>query len=317
MQRFRNILVGVDLSCADRLAASELNPPTREAIKRATWLAERLRAKLTFFSAIDVSARTRELLQDDYDNTSKTVEAEARAVLSELAAKAAERNIEAEYGLVFGRPWIQITERVMRAGHDLVIAGTRDLGTLGRMLFGSTGVNLLRNCPCPVWITKPDQNWDDLNILIASDLSDVAQDAVAMGVSCGQLADGKVHLLHVVDHADDSRLMHTGVSRDKLEAFHKKAVEDAEHKLHEQLSFTDYRTIEKGVKVHVVEGRPETEILAAIERNNIDLLVMGTLARGGIPGMLVGNTAERLIPELACSILAVKPPDFQCPIDPQ
>ena len=54
MPRFCNIVVGVDLSHADRLAASELNPPTQEAVRRAIWLSAQLSAKLTFFSAIDL-----------------------------------------------------------------------------------------------------------------------------------------------------------------------------------------------------------------------------------------------------------------------
>jgi universal stress protein E len=41
---------------------------------------------------------------------------------------------------------------------------------------------------------------------------------------------------------------------------------------------------------------------------------MGTIGRGGMQGIMIGNTAERLLPEIQCSLLAVKPPDFVCPI---
>ena len=44
---------------------------------------------------------------------------------------------------------------------------------------------------------------------------------------------------------------------------------------------------------------------------------MGTVARGGFQRFLVGNTAERILPELPCSVLAVKPTDFVCPIEPE
>ncbi|MBV8313231.1 MAG: universal stress protein, partial [Planctomycetaceae bacterium] len=47
---------------------------------------------------------------------------------------------------------------------------------------------------------------------------------------------------------------------------------------------------------------------------NIDLLVMGTVGRTSAPGVMIGSTAERLFPEVTCSVLAVKPPDFRCPI---
>jgi nucleotide-binding universal stress UspA family protein len=45
-----------------------------------------------------------------------------------------------------------------------------------------------------------------------------------------------------------------------------------------------------------------------------DLVVMGTVSRGGIPGLLMGNTAERLIDRIDCALLTVKPQDFVCPI---
>ena len=42
---------------------------------------------------------------------------------------------------------------------------------------------------------------------------------------------------------------------------------------------------------------------------------MGTLARTGISGLVMGNTAERLLPLLPCSVLAIKPEGFECPLD--
>jgi nucleotide-binding universal stress UspA family protein len=41
---------------------------------------------------------------------------------------------------------------------------------------------------------------------------------------------------------------------------------------------------------------------------------MGTVARGGIAGLLIGNTAERMLRKLPCSVLAVKPEGFVCPV---
>jgi hypothetical protein len=44
------------------------------------------------------------------------------------------------------------------------------------------------------------------------------------------------------------------------------------------------------------------------------MLVMGSLGRVGIAGMLIGDTAESLIRSVHCSVLALKPPDFLCPV---
>lgn len=314
MQRFRNILVGVDLSRGDRLAAAELNAPTQEAVTRAIWLASRQSAELTFFSALDVSAHTQELLRDDLEKVSETVEDAAGAVLAELVERAGREGVAARSRLVFGKPWVEIIKQVLRENHDLCVVGTRDLGIASRLLFGSTGLKLLHNCPCPVWVTKPDPDVTDLNILVPSDFSEVSQRALEIAVNGGQLVDTKIHLLHAIDAHLDNRMWLTGMPDEKIRAFHEKKRQDALEALNEQLAQTDFRTLTHGVQVHVKGGPADLVILNAIDEFGIDLLVMGTIARTGIPGVLIGNTAERLLSQVSCSVLALKPDGWKCPI---
>jgi len=46
----------------------------------------------------------------------------------------------------------------------------------------------------------------------------------------------------------------------------------------------------------------------------VDLVVMGTVARTGIAGFFMGNTAESILTQLDCSVLTIKPPGFISPI---
>lgn len=314
MQGFGKILVGVDLSHADRLATSELDPPMQEAIKRAIWLAGQVSGELTFLSVLDISPQAEELLEDDYKQASKNVIDEADRVLDALVDRAAEQGLKAKRKVVIGKDWVEIVREVLREQYDLVVVGTRDLGSVSRLLFGSAGMKLLRKCPCPVWITKPDPNWDDVNMLVASDLTEMSQTVLQLAIDGAQMFDAKVHLLHAAEYEFDQCMLHTGLSTEQVEAFRTDKRTKAEQQLQQQLAQTDYRTLTYGVQTHVIDGPADVVIRQAIEDFGIDLLVMGTVARGGIPGMLVGNTAERLLPEVNCSILAVKPPDFECPI---
>ncbi len=43
---------------------------------------------------------------------------------------------------------------------------------------------------------------------------------------------------------------------------------------------------------------------------------MGTVCRTGIPGLIIGNTAERVLDSVKCSVLTVKPAGFVSPIAP-
>ena len=68
------------------------------------------------------------------------------------------------------------------------------------------------------------------------------------------------------------------------------------------------------MQVHVVDGPADEAILKAINDFQIDLVVMGTSARSGFTNLVLGNTAERLISHMKCSVIAVKPHDFVCPV---
>lgn len=93
--------------------------------------------------------------------------------------------------------------------------------------------------------------------------------------------------------------------------------EHAVKELEGQIDRAGARSLSPPVRVHLLDEigiLPDQGILQFIKQNAIDLLVMGTIARGGVAGVMIGNTAERLMPELSCSLLAVKPKDFVSPV---
>jgi universal stress protein E len=315
MQHFRNILVGIDLSNADRQADVELAPPSQQALRRAMWLAAHTSGKLTIFTALDISPSAQAMLQDELSHGPEDIELAAAEILERFVAQAKNEDIEAQQKLTFGRPWEEICRQVLAEGHDLVVVGTRDLGRVGRILFGSTGTKLLRFCPCPVWITRPDPNWDDLNILVPTDFSDVALQALRIAVNGGQLVETRTHLLHALEGQIGPPAWFGKVQKQMVQDYIAQERAEATRRLHEQLALTDYRTLRHGVELHVVDGPPEEAILKAVDDFQIDLLVMGTSARSGIAGLVPGNTAERIASHLKCSVIGVKPPGFKCPID--
>jgi universal stress protein E len=69
-------------------------------------------------------------------------------------------------------------------------------------------------------------------------------------------------------------------------------------------------------RVWLVRGQPVEVIARVAEQQRIAVVVIGTSARRGISGVVVGNTAERLVQRLRCDLLVVKAPDFVCPIRP-
>jgi nucleotide-binding universal stress UspA family protein len=67
-------------------------------------------------------------------------------------------------------------------------------------------------------------------------------------------------------------------------------------------------------EVHIVKGNADWVIPRIAKVKRIDLLVMGTVCRTGISGFLIGNTAEKVLADVDCSVLTVKPEGFQSPV---
>jgi universal stress protein E len=67
-------------------------------------------------------------------------------------------------------------------------------------------------------------------------------------------------------------------------------------------------------QTHLLKGWARKEIPALAKRIEADLIVMGTVARTGVPGFIMGNTAETILNQIDCSVLALKPPGFVTPV---
>ena len=67
---------------------------------------------------------------------------------------------------------------------------------------------------------------------------------------------------------------------------------------------------------HLLWGAPAEQIVNFAKDVHADLIVLGTVGRSGIQGLLLGNTAENVLVHCDCDVLTVKPAGFQTPIAP-
>jgi nucleotide-binding universal stress UspA family protein len=67
-------------------------------------------------------------------------------------------------------------------------------------------------------------------------------------------------------------------------------------------------------KIVIENGIAVPTILEVIRKRRANMLVIGTVGRAGLTGLLLGNTAEHLADAAECSVYAVKPPGFTSPL---
>lgn len=306
MKRFRRILTGVDLASDERLISPDLTAPNREAVRQAIDLASESGAEVCFLAAIDVSAATQRLIEEHLGRDPNLFD-EAYAELQKLVDQAAERGVKAKSVVSLGKSWMKLIQHVVDDNHDLVVVGTRTAGPVERVLFGSTAMKLLRYCPCPVWVTKPVEDDGVRTVLVAHDFTEIGRHALDLGASLAELWKGELIALHGLELMEYMGLPVAPMADSELDM----RLEAARNRIATEAAALDAKV---EAEIEVVTGSPEQAILKTIADRGVDVIVMGTMARTGISGLLIGNTAERLLPRLQCSVVAIKPDDFECPV---
>jgi nucleotide-binding universal stress UspA family protein len=231
-----------------------------------------------------------------------------------------------------GTPFLEIIREVLRQDHDLVIKAPEDPDWLAR-LFGSDDMHLLRKCPCPVWFVKPSPVGSYRRILAAIDAdSDYAGAELAtrrgLNVKILELASSlsvsesaELHVAHAWEMVGENALRSAFLGRpeDEVAGYVEQVRRQHEQGLDDLLADVLQRQGQGNPQAvnatrHLVKGAPRTEIPALASRIGADLLVMGTVARTGVPGFFIGNTAEAILEQVTCSVLAVKPDGFVTPV---
>ena len=319
MKRFSNILLIADEGTENSAALS-----------RAVALARNNQARLTVCAVIDaiagdVQMAITAITPADLKDIAAT---EKRVWLDQLIESVAAEGVLIEAKIFVGKPFIEIIRQVLKEDHDLVIkCAEADAGLTG-LLFGSTDMHLLRKCPCPVWIAGPEEQDKYRRILAAVDQSpgDQAADVLnrqilEMSSSLALTESSGLHIVHAwcLAGEDIFRSGRTIFSDDEVDAMLKMEAQARRLWLEKLVKAYGANAGKDAVdyvdpQLHVIKGDAKRVIPTIAKDLDVDLIVMGTVARTGIPGFFMGNTAESILNQIECSVLTVKPPVFVCPV---
>ena len=306
-EQIRRILVGVELGPR----ASRVTAGSQCAAEEAAWLARRVGAEVVFLHST-VGDEVFDPLTASASIVSLGATPEGRKALEGVVEQAGAQGVQARLEISEERPEFALTRRVLRGGVDLVVIGKRnEPGEDGRRL-GSIAGKLMRKCPGPVWVVPPLPGVDRGPVLAATDLGEVGTQVLRMAAWLARQREIALHVVHAYQMPFE--LIHEAarIPQDEHRQHLVELRARSEAAVRAQLAGLE---LPPTVELHVGCTSPERGIQAAIELVRPALLVMGTASKGGIAGLLWGNTAERLLPRVDCSILTVKPDDFVSPIE--
>ncbi len=293
----------------------------KSVLARALRLASANSANLTLFAALDA-----EDYQFDDQATRSAVEAinkvrleERREELESLRQEAISEHPELtiDVAVETGAMALSVIRAVLVHHHDLVMKAAEGHTGTWKRLFGSGDQKLMRKCPCPVWIVKPSTETHFRRILAAVDLDPTEPDTDALAARIMELATSlaaeegsELHVVHVWRLAGETALRGRQIDTTDvdeivqgIEAAHQSELDG----LLKPYPY-DQRT------VHLIKGQAGDVIPELAEELEVDLVVIGTVGRTGVPGLLVGNTAEKVLNAVDCSVLALKPEGFETQI---
>lgn len=310
MQRFKNIL----------LVTSDPSQPDA-AFTRALQLARQNEARLTIVSVVDsLPSTTRWLPALSLEELEEVAIDTRYELLEQLITPLQERGQDVSVRVLCGIPFLEIIQQVLRAEHDLVVIGT-DQEEQERHQFGSTTLHLLRKSPCPVWVVPLDRPPRYARILAVVDMKQgleesqrVNQTVLELATSLAAMDDSELHIVHPWSLYGEEALWGRRLRLPPEEV--RLIVEEARSL---RLAWLDDLLEEQNLgsvrhHVHLIKGESARVVTQLAADLRAEVMVLGTVERSDIPGLLISDTAEEILRSADCSVIGVKPPGFKSPV---
>ncbi|MEX0916699.1 MAG: universal stress protein [Candidatus Spechtbacterales bacterium] len=301
------------------LVANDFSEYSEAALKQAIWLARKHGAQLTIVHVhpsirnlmLSASMQARlDFLYGDGEKFQKEVREKSHARMQEQVSALQADDLKVSFRTLIGEPFQELTHAVLEQECDLVVSGSRGLKAWENFLLGSTAKHLIRSCPASVWIVKHEMPCPPRRILAPTDFSEVSLKAVRQGFQLAKEAQAEFHLLHVIDSMD---IPEEFISQyPEGASFQQEMNKESNHQL--QALRDSISPDDQSIQIHSTWGTPWKEIKRIEQEIAADTISLGTVGRSGIKGVLLGNTAEKVLSVCHCSIITTKPDDYISPI---
>lgn len=325
------------------LCIVEPNDNSEAALIHALKIAKDHQADITFVSVLNKTEKWKKIFkkEDANYNKFKSYPKEKLVLLKDWLNKY-DISPEAHIKLYEGIGFIETIKDVIKSDYDLIVKCAENIDWLSQ-LFGSDDMHLLRKCPCPILMLNPTQNKPFKKVMATVDVNDDSiesqseesnepdekrvqetlnksvlnfgatfslSDLTELHICSVWEAFGESHLRHSVFSQTSTKEVDSYVEQTRLKCLNKltQLINESNKLIGNDVA--DYLQ----PKTHLIKGTPSKKICSTACSLNIDLIVMGSVARTGIPGFIIGNTAESILGQVTCSVLVVKPDGFVSPV---
>ena len=294
-------------------------------MQQAVELAEQQQAQLTvaFTFSPNIIPESLGICEQDISNFIDSKEVERDKIVAQCSSliNVAKRSLLSD-------TYIDIVKLINEESYDLLIKPSEDEALAGK-IFGTNDMGYLRQCPCPVWIVNANTEHQAIIVAAvdvqthypANELNVRNQLNIEVLKSANTLALFKNAMVHIVaawSVEQESTLRNSPFFK-KSEAELDTYINAVETTCRDNLTNLVNTAKESGTEMApyelvLVQGQPREELPHYARSVDAELVVMGTVARVGIPGFIIGNTAESLLYRLNQAVFAIKPQGFESAI---
>ena len=286
------------------------------ALSRAIELAKRFDASIELFLVVYHSGLAPKWFNQEHpqeqiiNNYLKTKQRWLDTYLCQISSE----NISVSSDVRWHKPlYAEILKKITECHADIVIKSTHQHPVLNRLLFTPNDWQLLKSCPVPLLLAKHTTPSAYKNVMASVDLEksederrDLDKVILDTNAMMSEYYNAVAHVIHAFDPMghelwpgehinilgmDVPSYAYQGNQLHLKEQHEKELTQLVEH----------YALDEENI--HFEEGLASNLIVDVAKDENIDLLVMGVRFHSGF----VSTTAEKILDEVNCDILAIKP----------
>jgi nucleotide-binding universal stress UspA family protein len=237
------------------------------------------------------------------------------AYLDRVVKQLAEINpVRVNRALVDGSAADAIHEQALAAAVDLVVMATHGRGGLSRFWLGSVADSLVRRLPIPILLVRPQEEAPDLardqvlkQILIPLDGSEFAEQVLEPAVALGTLMEAEYRLIQVIDPLqiaghDADGFPISGLAQEGIQHLQRKATAYLEQ-IAERLRARSLRVVTRAI----VSCQAAEAILDQAGALSTNLIALETHGRGGLPRLLLGSVADKVVRGALTPVLLHRP----------
>ncbi len=202
-----------------------------------------------------------------------------------------------------------VLERADEIQADLILKETHQHSLLKRALFTNTDWHLMRETSRPIWFVKREHVWNARRRLLAAvDPVHAREKSPELDLRILEIAKlmathlpAELHVVHAYEVAPTGLMAEFDTLIKDFPSYRREVMKRHRTALENLMATAAPEAIS-----YLEDGVPERVLPQFVNRNAIDLTVMGAVSRSGVDRILIGSTAERVLDNLESDILVVR-----------